>query len=150
MLCEGLGDWHGQATWLVHFRQLADHPNRMHSYKVGNRIHPVALKGRAWITADKFQIVRIEAEMVSPMPEIQLLSEHQVVEYGPIPFAKKKTSLWLPKSAEIYFDFRKHRYYRRHSFDHYMLYAVDTDEKRKEPVAKPSSDQNNPDKKKSS
>jgi tetratricopeptide (TPR) repeat protein len=139
MLCEGLGDWHGQATWLVHFRQREDRPNHMHSYKVGNQVHSVALKGRAWITADKFQIVRMEAEMVKSMPEIQLLSEHQTVEYGPVPFPKKNTSLWLPKSAEIYFDFRKHHYYRRHSFDHYMLYSVDTDEKRKEPVAKPGS-----------
>jgi tetratricopeptide (TPR) repeat protein len=137
MLCEGLGDWHGQASWLVHFKQRDDRPNRMHSYKVGNQYHPVRLKGRAWITADKFQIVRIEAEMVGPMPEIQLLSEHQVVEYGPIPFPKKNTSLWLPKSAEIYFDFRKHRYYRRHSFDHYMLFSADAEEKRKEPVAPP-------------
>jgi tetratricopeptide (TPR) repeat protein len=141
MSCEGLGDWHGQASWLVHFRQRDDRPNHMHSYKVGNTIHPVKLKGRAWITADKFQIVRIEAEMVSPMPEIKLLSEHQVVEYGPVPFPKKNTSLWLPKSAEIYFDFRKHRYYRRHSFDHYMLFSTDTEEKRKEPVAKPVKDQ---------
>ena len=138
MVCEGLGDWRGQASWLVHFRQRDDRPNRMHSYKVGNQIRSVKLKGRAWITADKFQIVRIEAEMVNPMPEIQLLSEHQVVEYGPIPFQKKNTSLWLPRSAEIYFDFRKHRYYRRHSFDHYMLYSVDTEEKRKEPVSKPA------------
>ena len=138
MVCEGLGDWHGQASWLVHFRQRDDRPNHMHSYKVGNQYHPVKLKGRAWITADKFQIVRIEAEMVAPMPEIQLLSEHQVVEYGPIPFAKKNTSLWLPKSAEIYFDFRRHRYYRRHSFDHYMLFSADSEEKRKEPVAPPA------------
>ena len=136
MACEGLGDWHGQASWLVHFRQRDDRPSRMHSYKVGNQVHSVGLKGRAWITADKFQIVRIEAEMVSPMPEIQLLSEHQVVEYGPIPFPKKSTTLWLPRSAEIYFDFRKHRYYRRHSFDHYMLYSVDTEEHRKEPKVK--------------
>ena len=135
MQCEGLGDWHGQASWLVHFRQRPDRPNRMHSYKVSSEIHPVPLKGRAWITADKFQIVRIEAEMMNPMPEIQLLSEHEFVEYGPIPFEKKNISLWLPKSAEIYFDFRKHHYYRRHSFDHYMLYSVDSDEKRKEPVA---------------
>jgi tetratricopeptide (TPR) repeat protein len=137
MQCEGLGDWHGQASWLVHFKQRDDRPNHMHSYKVGNQIHPVKLKGRAWITADKFQIVRIEAELVSPMPEIQLISEHQVVEYGPIPFPKRNTTLWLPKSAEIYFDFRKHRYYRRHSFDHYMLFSADTEEKRKEPVAPP-------------
>jgi hypothetical protein len=137
MLCEGLGDWHGQASWLVHFRQRDDRPNHMHSYKVGNQYHPVKLKGRAWITADRFQIVRIEAEMVSPMPEIQLLSEHQVVEYGPVPFPKKNTSLWLPKSAEIYFDFRKHCYYRRHSFDHYMLFAVDSQEKPKAPKTPP-------------
>jgi hypothetical protein len=98
----------------------------------------VPLKGRAWITADKFQIVRIEAEMLQPMPEIQLISEHQVVEYGPVPFPKKNTTLWLPKTAEIYFDFRKHHYYRRHSFDHFMLYSVESDEKRKEPVPQKS------------
>ncbi len=133
--CEGLGDWHGQATWLVHFRQRDDRPNRIHSYKVGNQLYPVDLKGRAWITADKFQIVRIESEMLNPIPAIRLLAEHEVVEYGPVAFPRKNTSLWLPKSAEIYFNFRKHHYYRRHSFDHYMLYSVDTDEKRKEPVA---------------
>ena len=134
--CEGLGDWHGQPSWLVHFVQRPDRPNRMHSYRVGSEDHAVGLKGRAWITADKFQIIRIEAEMVQPMPEIQLLSEHQLVEYGPIPFPQKNLSLWLPKSAELYFDFRKHRYHRRHSFDHYMLFSVDTEEKRKEPGSK--------------
>ena len=137
MTCEGLGDWHGRATWLIHFRQREDRPNRIHSYKIGTQIYPVALKGRAWITADTFQIVRIESDMVKPMPEIRLLGEHEVVEYGPVPFPKKNTSLWLPKSADIYFDFRKHHYYRRHSFDHYMLFSAETEEKRKEPSAPP-------------
>ena len=71
MKCEGLGDWHGQASWIVYFKQRDDKPNRMHSYKVGRLVYPVKLKGRAWITADKFQIVRIESEMVRPMPEIK-------------------------------------------------------------------------------
>jgi tetratricopeptide (TPR) repeat protein len=135
MRCEGLGERHGQAAWVVRFQQRDDKPNRMHGYKVGDLMYPVKLKGRAWITADRFQIVSIESELVRPIPEIRLLSEHQVVEYGPIRFDKKDTSLWLPKSAEIYFEFRRHRYYRRHSFDHYMLFAVDSDEKRKEPTA---------------
>jgi tetratricopeptide (TPR) repeat protein len=133
--CEGQGDWHGQAIWLVGFRQRRDKPSRMHSYKAGDFVYPIDLKGRAWITADKFQIVRIESELVRPMPEIKLLSEHQIVEYGPIEFEKKNTSLWLPKSADIYFDFRRHRYYRRHSFDHYMLFSADTQERRNEPKA---------------
>lgn len=138
--CEGLGEWHGEPSWLVHFQQRTDRPNHMHSYKLGEQFVPVDLKGRAWITANQFQIIRIEADIVKPMPTIQLLSEHQIVEYGPVPFPKKNTTLWLPKNAEIYFDFRKHRYYRRHSFDHYTLFSVDTEEKRKEPKAKPEPD----------
>jgi len=80
----------------------------------------------------------MEADMVKPLPEIRLLSEHQVVEYGPGPFPKKNITLWLPKDVEIYFDFRMHSYYRRHSFDHFMLFSVDAEEKRNEPVGKPA------------
>ena len=133
MTCEGLGEWKGQSVWIVHFRQRDDRPARLHDYKLGAETYSVRLKGRAWITTDKFQIVRIESELINPMRPIQLLSEHQIVEYGPNPFPKKNTELWLPKTAEIYFDFRRHRYYRRHSFDHYMLFTVDSDEKHKLP-----------------
>jgi len=135
--CEGQTDWRGQPSWLVHFRQRHERPNRMHGYMLGGQLFPVDLKGRAWITADKFQIVRIEADMTKPMPEIQLLSEHQTVEYGPVPFPTKNTTLWLPKTAEIYFDFRKHRYYRKHTFDHFLLFSVDTEQKEKVAADKP-------------
>jgi tetratricopeptide (TPR) repeat protein len=138
MVCEGLGDLRGQPTWLVHFKQREDRPAQMHDYRVGGDLYSLKLKGRAWITADKFQIVRIESELVNPVPQIRLAGEHQVVEYGPVPFTKKKVQLWLPQSAEIYLDFRRRRYYRKHSFDHYMLFAVDADEKRKEPAAQPT------------
>jgi len=138
MVCEGLGELRGQATWMVHFRQREDRPARMHDYRVGGDLYSLKLKGRSWITADKFQIVRIESELVNPIPQIRLAGEHQVVEYGPVPFQKRNMQLWLPQSAEIYLDFRRHRYYRKHSFDHYMLFSVDADEKRKEPTAKPA------------
>jgi len=129
MTCEGLGQWRGQATWLVHFRQRDDRPSRMESYKVGGQVYPIRLKGRAWITADTFQIVRIESELLSPLPQIRLRTEHQIAEYGPVGFPRKNVELWLPRSAEIYIDFRRHRYYRRHSFDHYMLFATDSEDK---------------------
>lgn len=131
--CEGQGKWSGKPTWLVHFRQRADHPNRMQDYNLAGEIYRIDLKGRAWISSDTSQIVHIEADLVKPMHEIQMLSEHQVVEYGPVPFAKKSTMLWLPKNVEIYFDIRKHHYYQRYTFDHYMLFDVDVSEKVKLP-----------------
>ncbi len=141
MVCEGLGELRGRATWLVHFRQREDRPARFHDYKVGGEVYSLKLKGRAWISADKFQIVRIESDLVNPVSKIRLVGEHQVVEYGPVPFAKRDVQLWLPRSAEIYLDFRRHRYYRKHSFDHYMLFSVDAAEKRKEPKAPPADPQ---------
>ena len=142
MACEGLGDWRGQATWLVRFEQRADRPHRIQDYRIAGHSYPVSLKGRAWISADTFHIVHLESDLVSPMPQIQLLSEHLAVDYSPVLFQKKNVELWLPRGAEIYFDFRKHHYLRRHSFDHFMLFSVDSEEKRSEPRA--SKDQPGP------
>ena len=136
MQCEGLGTWKGKSAWLVHFKQREDKPHRIQDYIINEQVYPVSMKGRAWIDADTYQIVRLESDLAKPIPEIQLYSEHQAVEYAPVNFPKNKTELWLPKTAELTFDFRKHHYYRRHSFDHFLLFAVDTQEKRKEPQAK--------------
>lgn len=133
MSCEGLGTWNQKATWLVHFQQRENKPRQIQDYVVNGRNYAVSLKGRAWISADTFQIVRLESDLTDPIKEIQLRSEHQTVEYAPVRFPKSKSELWLPKNAELYFDLHKHRYIRRHSFDHFMLFSVDTEEKRKEP-----------------
>ena len=134
--CEGLGEWRGKSTWLVHFRQREDQPNRIHDIKIGGMIYPINLKGRAWVSADTFQIVHMESQLIKPLPSIQLLTEHQIVDYGPVQF-KKSEQLWLPTNAELYFDFRKHRYHRRHSFSHFMLFSTSSQETVQEPKQKP-------------
>lgn len=136
MKCEGLGTWNGAATWLVRFQQREDKPHHTQEYVVNHRVFPVSLKGRAWIAADSFQIVRLESDLVRPIPQILLFSQHWSVDYGPVPFPRQNEELWLPTKAELYFNFMKHRYFRRHSFDHFMLFSVDTEEKRKEPKSK--------------
>ena len=125
MRCEGLGDWKGQAAWLVHFRQLDDRPPRLRTYVVNGNNYPVRLKGRAWIGADNFQIIHLETDLVRPIPEINLFTEHTSVSYGPVQFARSSTDLWLPKSAELYVHFSKRRFHRSESFDHFMLFATD-------------------------
>jgi hypothetical protein len=132
-----LGEWRGQATWLVYFRQRDDKPNRIRSYRIGDNYYAVNLKGRAWISADKFQVVHIETDLVKPMPDIELLSEHLSVDYGPVAFPKKKTELWLPKSAELYIAFQRHRFHRRHIFNNFMLFSVDSQERTKDLVVLP-------------
>jgi tetratricopeptide (TPR) repeat protein len=125
LACEGLSRWHGGLAWQVHFRQKPDKPARLRSYRVNTASYPISLRGRAWISADNFQIVSLETDLVSPVPQIQLRAEHVAVEYMPVKFVSHDQELWLPESAEIYFNYGNRRMHRRHHFRDYMLFAVD-------------------------
>jgi hypothetical protein len=126
--CEGLGQWRGQPAWQLHFQQRPDRPSRIRSYHVKYIGYPVKLKGRAWIATDTFQIVRLETDLMEPVPAIRLQREHLAIEYSPVQFRKRGVELWLPESAELYYDFRGHRYHRRHLFSDFQLFAVDVDQ----------------------
>lgn len=135
MICEGLGQWNGTPVWQVHFRQRPDKPNTIRAYRIGENgpSYTVALRGRAWIAADSYQIVRMETDLVSTLPEIRLFADHTVVEYGPVRFKTRNVELWLPRSAEMYSDWRGKRMHRRHSFSNYILFSVDEKESISEP-----------------
>lgn len=138
MTCEGLGRWGGGLAWQIHFRQRADKPSTMRAYKLGmdGPIYPVALRGRAWIAAESYQVVRLETDLVAPVPEIRLLADHAAIEYGPVRFRNRNVEMWLPQSAEVYFDWRGRRIHRRHSFSNYLLFAVDEKQRISEPKTK--------------
>jgi len=123
--CEGLSRWHGGLAWQLHFRQKAGRAARVRSYRVNSVTYPIPLRGRAWISANTFQVETLETDLISPVPQIQLRAEHIAVEYMPVKFKSQDQELWLPESADIFFDFGKHRMHRRHHFRDYMLFAVD-------------------------
>ena len=137
MSCEGLSQWNGKPAWQVHFRQRSDKPNRIRAYRLGimGPAYPIALKGRAWIAADTFRITRLETDLIAPRPEIRLVADHTAIEYGPVHFKNRKVDLWLPQTAEVYYDWRGKRTYRRHSFNNYLLFAVDDKQKISDPKA---------------
>jgi tetratricopeptide (TPR) repeat protein len=127
MTCEGLTHWNGGLAWQIHFRQRPDKPNTIRAYRLGidGPSYDVALKGRAWILADSFQIARLETDIVAPIPQIRLVADHTAIEYGPVQFRNRKVEMWLPQSAELYYDWKGQRIHRRHSFSNYLLFAVE-------------------------
>jgi hypothetical protein len=60
-------------------------PNRR-NFKAIGPTYPAALKGRAWIAADSYQIVRLETDLVAPLPEIRLFADHTAIEYSAVHF----------------------------------------------------------------
>ncbi len=131
MTCEGLARANGGLAWQVHFRQKPGKPNAIKSYQFGMNApsYSVGLKGRAWISADNYEIIRMETDIVAPVPQIKLLAEHTEIEYGPVKFQRENVNLWLPQSAEVYFAWRGRQVHRRHSFSNYLLFGIDEKEK---------------------
>jgi tetratricopeptide (TPR) repeat protein len=141
MSCEGLGRWNRGLAWQVHFRQRSDKPNTMREYRIGEGgpAHPVALRGRAWIAAESYQIVRMETDLVAPVPEIRLVADHVLVDYGPVRFKKNNVEMWLPQSAEMYSDWKGKRIRRHLTYSNYLLFSVDEKQRISEPKAETES-----------
>jgi Cu2+-containing amine oxidase len=106
--------WRNKPAWLVHFQQRSGRQSAMLVYRVGANSYAVGLKGRAWIDTKTSQILAIETDTMRPVPEIRLVRDYQLIEYGPVAFKNNAINLWLPKSADWYSSLSGQRYHRRH------------------------------------
>jgi len=132
--CEGLTDVEAHPAWQVHFAQRPDRANLFHVCRIGNNSYPLKLKGRAWISADNYEIVRLETDLLEPVKRIHLAREHLAIRYGPVQFRKRNVRLWLPQLAELYIDYNGHRYQRRHNFSDFQLFWVEAGQQTKTSV----------------
>ena len=124
--CEGLGGWEGRSAWQVHFLQRPNRPGRILSYSAGGKYSSLPLKGRAWIDPGTFQVLRIETELVRPLPEVALTVDRVAISYQPVQFPSREQELWLPKTVDLYVERQGRRYYRRHTFKDFQLFIVET------------------------
>jgi len=133
MSCEGLADMQSRVAWQLHFAQNPSRSNLFHVYRVGKTYYPAKLKGRAWIAADNYEVLRLQTDLLEPIGEIHLQREHSDTRYGPVEFPKQNVRLWLPQSTALYMDYRGRRYQRRHNFSDFQLFSVETGEEVKGP-----------------
>ena len=133
--CEGLTELRGSPAWQVHFEEGADPNQSFTAIMINGSIYLPRFKGRAWIATNSYDVLRIETDLVAPIPQIDLQLEHMVINYAPVGFQDHHIQLWLPESASLYIAYRGHRYERVHNFGQFQLFSVDTSQAIKEPIA---------------
>lgn len=125
MKCEGLARQGTGFAWQIHFQQKKDVPSRMQVHYLNGKRFPVPLKGRAWIDASNYEVIRLQTDIREPLKAAGLYAQHSDIQYGPVRFQKDNLDLWLPIRAEIYMQTKGHRMHRRHDFSNYLLFAVE-------------------------
>jgi hypothetical protein len=129
--CEGLSNWRGAPAYLLNFQQRTDRPNNMSEFRTPKGTYAISLAGTAWVDATTFQVVHLETDLLNPIPFLDF--EHQSLDYGPVVFAARNVSLWLPQSVDITVHLGRKQFNARHSYSNYQLFVIDTDQK----IAKP-------------
>jgi hypothetical protein len=132
--CEGQTDIEGVPAWQLRFEEIPDLDESFHSIRVKGQVYYLKLKGRAWIAADGYQVLRLQTDLIAPIPQIELQVEHLDITYAPVEFRKLNLQIWLPKQASLYIGYHGHRYERVHSFSAFQLFNVETQESVKEPT----------------
>ncbi len=132
--CEGLGSVQGKPAWQLHFVQRADRPPRFREYHTQKGYFRVAIKGRAWIAADNYQVMRMETDLAKPIEEIALRKDHVIIDYRPVEFRTRNIQLWLPETTDLYLDLNGQRSHRRHSLSDFELFWVDVAGKTQPPT----------------
>ena len=136
--CEGKSDFQGRPAWQLHFEESADPSKSFHQIRIKNSVYQLRFKGRAWVAADGYEVLRLQTDLISPIPQIDLQVEHLDIAYAPVAFEKRKLQVWLPDSASLYIAYHGHRYARLHNFNQFQLFQVATEQTVKTP--QPSAD----------
>ena len=135
--CEGTTRVQGVPAWQLHFEEPVDSRQAFQALRVAGSTYLPRLKGRAWIASDTYEVLRMETDLASPITQIGFSLEHLVIDYAPLEFKTRSIRLWVPQSATLYIAYKGHRYQRTHTFNHFHLFSVDSDEAIKEPKPSP-------------
>ena len=126
----------GAWVWQLRFEEKPDPRQSFHQIRIDRAVYQLRFKGRAWIAADNGQILRLETDLVSPLPQIHLQREHLDISYAPVEFDKSRFSVFLPQSASMeisYRDIATSGCRRRH----FQLFLVVTEQTVKPPIPGP-------------
>lgn len=133
--CEGRADVPGGPAWQLHFEESADPNKSFHQIRIKKSVYPLRFKGRAWIAADSYEVMRLQTDLIAPIPQIDLQIEHLDISYAPVRFEKGSLQIWLPETASLYVAYHGHRYARLHNFDRFQLFTISTQQNTKAPMA---------------
>ena len=122
--CDGGDPWKNDPAWVVHFTQRKGRPSRTHAFRSPTATYPAALKGRAWISKDSYQVLHLETALIKGIGMLNLKSYAVSVNYAQVHFRSRDVAVWLPQDSVTYSEFVAHRDVVEHTFKDFLLTSV--------------------------
>ena len=111
-------------TYVVAFAQIPGKTHMDTIVRSPNGQCSTFSQGLAWIDQSTFQIVRMQTDLLSPLPDIQLTELRSVLNYGDVKIPKLNLSLWLPSEVETTWLSGDRTGDETHRYSNYKLFAA--------------------------
>jgi dienelactone hydrolase len=109
-------------TYAVAFAQIPER-DALHAVIESSYGHcSTLIQGVAWIDQSKFQIVRMQTDLLTPLPGIQLNQLRSMLEYGAVKIRALNLTLWLPTEVETQWQTAYRAGEETHEYSHYRLF----------------------------
>lgn len=125
----GREDLAGKSAYVVAFAQRRENSLPLGMFRSPSRqaAAEVFVQGLAWISADRFQVVRLRTDLLEPMGEVDLNRETSEIDYRPYRFLTTSKTYFLPSRVTVSIDWRNRRLRNEHIFSRYWLFNVEVD-----------------------
>ena len=109
-------------TYVLVFAQIPENVGLGAVIESGSFKCSTPLQGVAWIDQSTFQIVRMQTDLLSPLPDIRLNQLRSILTYSSVKIAGLDLLLWLPSDVETSWQTAFHVGKESHRYSHYRLF----------------------------
>jgi hypothetical protein len=109
-------------TYVLAFAQIPDNNGLGAVIESSYGSCSTPIQGVAWIDQSTFQIVRMQTDLLTPLPGIELNQLRSITEYGAVRISALSLMLWLPTDVEIRWQTAYRAEEEAHLYSHYRMF----------------------------
>ena len=114
----------GHDAYVVAFAQLPGRVKVPAEITLGANAYPLLYQGIAWIDEATFRIVRLETDLLAPLPSISLQRMRSDLLFSEVRIPQLAQPLWLPKQVELTWRQEDQLLGEMHLYTKYRLFNV--------------------------
>jgi hypothetical protein len=82
------------------------------------------VQGVIWIDQSNYHIVRLQTDLLSPLPDIRMIQLRSILNYAEVRIPQRNLSLWLPKNVEASWQLGETNGDETHLYSNYRLFEA--------------------------
>jgi hypothetical protein len=111
-------------TYVVAFAQKPDLKHFQTVVDTGSGRCSTVLQGVAWIDQATYRIVRMQTDLLHPLPSVPVDQLRSTLNYGEVKIPQNGLLLWLPRDVEIAWKSQDRGAAELHRYSNYRLFSA--------------------------